>query len=131
MSSKLGSIVATGNRGHRKPGDGMIVCADGFTVSVIAGGGTYCTPRPALCTCAYNLDRESILIPGIPGEVPHDYPGPFTAVEVGFPSTRPEPWDQWRLYAEEPDNPKSTVYSYVPVDLVGALIASHGGEESR
>jgi hypothetical protein len=79
-----------------------IACVDGFDVSVQAGSLLYATPR---------TDE-----------------GPWSAVEVGFPSARPEPWDEWSQYAEEPDNPTETVYSYVPLTMVEALIASHGGE---
>ncbi len=32
-------------------------------------------------------------------------------------------------YAEDPDNPTETVYGYVPVGVVQALAAKHGGKE--
>lgn len=111
-------IVAAGNRPHGTTPN-RITCADGFTLSVIAGPGVYCTPRPAL------LDA---LPDGLVSDAPRDYLGPYTAVEVGFPSARPEPWAEWSQRAEDEDEPTSTVYGYVPVDMVRALIESHGGE---
>jgi len=126
--SLLEDTVARGNRGHvgfHLPG--QITCADGFTVSVIAGGGTYCTPRPTLCL--HLPGHEMVHEPdGIFGEVAHDYPGPYTAVEVGFPSMNPEPWEEWRQFAEESEDPTETIYSYVPVGLVRSLVELHGGE---
>jgi hypothetical protein len=79
-----------------------IACEDGFSLSVQAGRYLYSTPRE---------DR-----------------GPWTHVEVGFPSAQPEPWADWKTYAEDSAVPTNTVYSYVPLELVEALIASHGGE---
>lgn len=78
------------------------VCKDGFEVSIQAGESLYCTPRTNT--------------------------GPWYAVELGYPSERPEPWDAWSQYAEEPDEPTGTVYGYVPTELVLALIEAHGGE---
>lgn len=89
----------------------QIRCADGFTMSVIAGCGTYCTPRPDW----FN-------------DVPADYAGPYTEVEVGYPSERPEPWEVWSEYAEVAFAPTETIYSFVPVELVRQLVAAHGGE---
>ena len=87
----------------------LIECADGFGLSVIAGAGAYCQPRV---------------------QFRRDYEGPYTAAEVGFPSARPEPWSEWREFAEDPDQPTGTVYSSVPVALIRALVDSHGGEVS-
>ena len=77
-----------------------IVCADGFSMSVQAGEAIYCTPR--------NSD------------------GPWTAVEVGFPSAKA---DLLMPYAEEPDKPTDTVYGYVPVSVVAQVIIDHGGPQ--
>lgn len=99
---RLQDIIDRSNRG-------VIRCADGFRMSVISGYyGTYCNPRPGF---------NQLL----------NYSGPFTEVEVGFPSARPEPWDTWREYCENVDEPTETVYAYVPVDVVRALVESHGG----
>ena len=75
-----------------------IECADGFSLSVQATHGAYCSPRSNV--------------------------GPWYAVEVGFPSARP---DCIMEYAEQPENPTNTVYGYVPIKLVEKLIAEHGG----
>src|SRR5690606_22160819 len=98
----LDSIINRGNRSIRPGvrGNNRVVCRDGFRMSVIAGAGTDCTPRPDW--------------PAVAGEVPADYPGPYTHVEVGYPSARPEPWDQWARYADDPEDPTDTVYGYVP-----------------
>jgi hypothetical protein len=110
MTNKLNDIIKNGNRylsdGWKTP-DSVIVCKDGFRLSVIAGEAVYSSPRV---------------------EFGESYRGPYKAVEVGFPSARPEPWERWETYAEEPSRPTETVYSYVPVEEVAELIASHGGE---
>lgn len=76
-----------------------IVCEDGTTVSVQASAFYYAHPR---------TNR-----------------GPYKAVEVGFPSA--EPPLAWEQYAEDWGRPTSTVYKYVPLELVSFFIASHGG----
>ena len=86
-----------------------VECVDGFTVSVIAGPGAYCNPRPGR-------------------KVSKTFSGPYTSVEVSFPSERPEPWVTWVTYCENPTVPLKTVYGYVPVDVVRELIKLHGGE---
>lgn len=104
-------IVRAGNAFNAKDRpSNWIVCADGFKVSVLAHAGAYCTPRPPI----HHLTVK-------------DAPpcGPFTAVEVGFPSARPEPWSDWEERAEAPEDPIGSVYGFVPVALVRALIESH------
>tara|TARA_R100001082_G_scaffold97538_1_gene65446 strand:+ start:52 stop:369 length:318 start_codon:yes stop_codon:yes gene_type:complete len=77
-----------------------IVCSDGFTMSVQANEYAYCEPR---CTHAERYDK----------------------VEVGYPSQREELLME---YAAAPrDCPTDTVYAYVPVALVYAVIVKHGG----
>ena len=127
MSGVLEATIMVGNRGHRKRTESVVVCVDGFTVSVIAGGGTYCSPKPALCSCGYLPSDDPVVLRSY-NDAPHDYPGPYQEVELGFPAERPEPWEVWGKYAEDPDVPMGTVYSYVPVELVRALVRSHGGE---
>lgn len=132
-ASVLEDVIAVGNRGHYgwEPYK-VVTCADGFRMSVIAGSGTYCTPRPAMCMCRLGDKGQLATLPRVftplPGEVEHDYSGPYTHVEVGFPTERPEPWSAWARYVEEHDSPLNTVYAYVPVSLVRALVAAHGGE---
>lgn len=90
----------SGKSGYRSeyPLAKRIVCADGFSLSVQATQGAYCSPR------------ENI--------------GPWDEVEVGFPSAKPELIME---YAEQPEIPTGTVYGYVPIELVEQLIALHGG----
>lgn len=75
-----------------------IVCVDGFTMSVQAGDGIYCSPR--------------------------DNGGHWYAFEIGYPS---EKEDLIMEYAETPEDPTNTVYDYVPIDVVVAVIEKHGG----
>jgi len=76
-------------------------CADLFSVSIQAGDGKYCTPRN---DC-----------------------GPYTAVELGYPSAHDPMLDG---YAEDPSRPTDTVYGWVPVGVVRDLIVKHGGAVS-
>lgn len=79
-----------------------IRCADGLELSVQASSGHYCTPRQDL--------------------------GPWTMVEVGFPSQRVE---ELMEYAEDPDKPTETVYGWVPVEVVEKIVNDHGGVIQR
>lgn len=79
-----------------------ITCVDGFSLSVQATHGAYCSPRQNL--------------------------GPWYEVEVGFPSELPE---QIMHRAEEPERPTETVYPYTPIEEVEALIAAHGGPDAE
>lgn len=133
--SELEEIIAHGNRGHSKRQDNnWITCADGFRLSVIAGGGAYCQPRPSMCSCAY-LSPEKQAEYGVtprghlPYEVAHDFPGPYTHVEVGYPSEKPRPWKQWRQYGAHRWE-DSDVFANVPVEMVRDLVKAHGGEAS-
>lgn len=76
-----------------------VKCKDGFRVSVQASECHYCSPRNNI--------------------------GPWTQVELGFPSSAPE--FGIMDFVEDPENPTGTVYGYVPVDLVNKLIDFHGG----
>jgi hypothetical protein len=78
----------------------LLSCKSGFSVSVQASRTNYCTPRNDV--------------------------GPYTLVELGFP-TSIEPLIIG--FAEDADNPTETVYGYVPVGLVQALIIKHNGIE--
>ncbi|MDD4389709.1 MAG: hypothetical protein PHW03_02780 [Eubacteriales bacterium] len=75
-----------------------IECADGFSLSVQASHGAYCSPRTNL--------------------------GPWYQVEVGYPSDVPT---EIMHYCEDPETPTATVYGYVPIELVETLIEAHGG----
>ena len=78
-----------------------VKCADGFSMSVQAGRGLYCSPR--------------------------NDEGPYSEVEVGYPS-----WACPCLtpFAEDPERPAQTVYGYVPADKIVKCIEAHGGIES-
>ena len=75
-----------------------ITCNDGFSVSVQAGRANYCSPR--------------------------DNAGDWNKFELGYPS---EADDLIQEYAEEPNNPTQTVYGWVPMNVVVALLEKHGG----
>lgn len=75
-----------------------VVCKDGFSVSIQADRGKYCTPRA-------------------------NKAWPYSEVELGFPNQIDELIED---YSEEPGNTE-TVYGYVPIEVVNALIDKHGG----
>ena len=76
-----------------------IVCADGFFMSVQASKSHYCTPRQD--------------------------DGPYTHAEVGFPS---EYTPEFVEYAEgDPESMSDSVCGFVPVTVINAVIARHGG----
>jgi len=77
----------------------IVVCADGFNMSVQAHDGAYCSPRM-------------------------DHATRYTEVEVGFPSEKEE---MLMEYVEDHSRPTETVYAYVPAFLVATVIAKHGG----
>ena len=56
---------------------------------------------------------------------PRDNKGPYTKVEVGFPSETPP--EAWKEFAEEWDKPTNTIYSYIPLTMVMLYIGAHGG----
>jgi hypothetical protein len=74
-------------------------CADGFTMSVQASGGHYCSPR-------------------------EDKAWPYSMFEIGYPSKKEQLITK---YAESPGEWTKTVYGFVPVEIVEAVIAKHGG----
>jgi hypothetical protein len=78
----------------------FLYCKSGFGMSIQASETSYCTPR--------------------------DNTGPYTHVEIGMPNAT----DNMIIgYAENPDDPTGTVYGWVPVGVVSALIIKHGGIE--
>lgn len=92
---------------HVQPLQKRITCNDGISLSVQANEHAYCSPR--------------------------DNSGQYTQVEIGYikDSTGnrfPAP-DYLREYADEDDSAYSTVYGYVPVELVERFIAEHGGRK--
>ena len=77
---------------------GLIKCVDGTTLSVQASSGHYCRPR--------------------------SNHGPYTEVEIGYPSI---PILECIEYAESKEHLTSTVYAFVPIGLVVEFITNHGG----
>ena len=77
-----------------------VECADGFKMSVQASKYHYCDPRINLWSGQYN------------------------EVEIGFPSEEEPLINE---YAESPGEWTGTVYGYVPVEIVDAVIEKHGG----
>ena len=76
----------------------IVECADGFRMSVQASEYHYCSPRT----------NDAV----------------YHCVEVGFPSEC-----EWELmpWAEDPDTPSDTIYPFVPVTVIRAVIEKHGG----
>lgn len=87
-------------KGKRAPFYPRVHCADGFHMSVQAHYGAYCSPR---------VDASPF----------------YVEAEIGFPSERE---DLIMQYIDGDDSdPTQTVYGYVPVDVIDAVIAKHGG----
>ncbi len=84
-----------------------IILADGKSVSVQANEHAYCSPR------------ENMFLDGL-----SRYDTPYFKYEIGFPSFKAA---EWMEYAEQPEQPTETVYGYVPVDVVQAVLDAHGG----
>lgn len=76
-----------------------LILADGTSLSVQASEHSYSSPR--------------------------DNKGPYTKVEVGFPSETPP--EAWKDFAEDWDNPTGTIYGYIPLTMVMLHIGAHGG----
>ena len=79
----------------------LLVLQSGVSVSVQAGQGKYSHPSTEAAS--------------------------YSAVELGYPS---EKIDMIMPYAEDETNPTGTVYGWVPVGVVMALIIKHGGIKS-
>ena len=78
-----------------------IQCADGFTVSVQGHAGAYSRPRD-------------------------DFADEYSMVEAGFPSAREDLLMPYIDGGEDSD-PLESVYGYVPVGVIAAIIEKHGG----
>lgn len=77
-----------------------VVCKDNFSVSIQASSTNYCTPES---------DEEDVI---------------FKTVELGYPS---EEDDLILQFAEYKDDPTSTVYPQVPIEIVNELLEKRGG----
>lgn len=78
-----------------------VECADGFGMSVQAGTANYSTPRSAL--------------------------GPYTQVEVGFPTSTDYLLEPYFDGDSNHEDLTKGVYAYVPVQVVTNVLAKHGG----
>ena len=76
-----------------------VLCKSGFSMSVQAHFGAYCSPRTD--------NAES-----------------YNEVEVGFPSSVEPLLMEW---CDNKEDPTGSVYGYVPVQVVTNVIAKHGG----
>ena len=87
-----------------KPNAPVTICKNGVRLSVQASRFHYCSPRK---------DK-----------------GPYSSVEVGFitgPDTsRIAAPESWIPYAED-GNTFSSIFAYIPVELVEEFIAANGG----
>lgn len=106
---RLQSIIDHGNIGHNYADNNRFTCADGFELSVLAGGGTYCRPRPQLCSCGVGGPAPASTPSGC---TPHDYRGPYTSLEVADLAELERTGDG---------------ISMLTVTELHLLIASHGG----
>ena len=76
-----------------------VQCMDGYSVSVQVGSCLYCSPR---------VDGAAY----------------YVKVELGYPSEEDPLIND---YTEDSENYTDTVYRYVPVEIVDALLQKHGG----
>ena len=77
----------------------LVICNDGFTMSIQAGWGIYSNPQ-------------------ITGKIK------YYAVEIGFPSNEE---NLITKYAENKVDLTETVYAYVPIEIVDNVIRKHNG----
>ena len=77
----------------------LVVCVDGFNMSVQVSSRHFCTPR---------INDADF----------------YSEVEIGYPSeTEPLIME----FAKQAEHPTDTIYGYVPVSIVDEVIAKHGG----
>ena len=95
----LKSTLAVGGFDNMQLIRPRVVCNDGFVISIQASQFHYCYPRE-------NGDVE------------------YTHVELGYPSRVEE---SILKYAENDTRPTKTVYGYVPIPIVDAMLLKHGG----
>jgi len=76
-----------------------LVCADGFSMSVQASEGHYCTPKRNFAPC-------------------------YSHFEVGYPSKYQS---ELTRYKQGRGKATESVYAYVPVEVLESLVYKHGG----
>lgn len=120
----LSAIAAHGNRGHHHPhaseAAASIVCNDGTSLSVLAGNGLYTDPY--VLPCHGDLAPNDDEIPPKSAIVAHDYPGPYTAVEV---CAGDRGFMKWLLGVDLQVSPQRWL---IEVDVLRQYIVAHGGE---
>ena len=83
-----------------------VICSDGVSLSIQASRTHYCEPR--------------------------DDEGPYYEMEVGYIQDANgdtlAPPESWLPYADRTEFP-IVVYGYVPIELIDAFIAEHGGRK--
>ena len=93
-------------------------CADGFTLSVQASKGHYCSPK-----CDQGIDDKTHLT----------NPPLYTEVEVGWPNQEEPLLDIgvyhnfWWICDNATAKFNRRVYGYVPIEVVDAILEKHGG----
>lgn len=104
IAAELQRRLSPDNRGKNGNGEHRymwpiprIECADGFSVSIQAKATDYCLPR--------------------------DDSGPWHAVECGLPSAPMPELAQWAEY----EKPTATVWGFVPLKNIIAVLTAHGG----
>jgi len=80
-----------------------LVCRDGLKLSVQASSYHYCAPR--------------------------DHVGPWTSMEIGFPSKPVPELREWRQDLEDDQPDEECVFGWVPVEKILETIEKHGGCE--
>lgn len=102
---------------HRRPSAQLI---DGYGKSIIP---------PTVVKMPRLILQDGVSLSVQAGEhnysLPRDDKGPYTKVEVGFPSEKPP--EAWKNYTEEWSTPTNTIYNYVPLAMVMMYIGAHGG----
>jgi len=83
----------------------LVICKDGFVMSVQCGQSLYSSPR--------------------------DVAKQYREVEIGYPSV-PEPLiaeyaEDWEIEGDDDPRLCNTVYGFVPVKLVDQVLKKHGG----
>ncbi len=91
-------FTKTYNPNDSYPMRNIVICKDGFTMSVQGSRTHYCSPRE-------NTDY-------------------YFAYEIGFPSQEESTILE---YAEDSSQPTNTVYGWVPFEKIDAIIENHGG----
>jgi hypothetical protein len=80
-----------------------LVCRDGLKLSVQASARHYCAPK--------------------------NHVGPWTSMEIGFPSKPVPELREWREDLEDDESDEDCVFGWVPVEKILETIEKHGGCE--